>query len=118
MSVEPELHVLEDPERAVAEVLADAARRGATIGLTGGHSVGNAYEQAAALEPDWSRAEVWWGDERCVPPEDERSNFLLAQRTLLTTSSGRPRCTASAASSSRSSRRSSTTRRSRASSST
>jgi 6-phosphogluconolactonase len=81
--VEPEIHVLDDPSLAVAELLAAAARRGETIGLTGGHSVGEAYEQAAALEPDWSRADVWWGDERCVPPEDERSNFLLAQRTLL-----------------------------------
>jgi 6-phosphogluconolactonase len=26
---------------------------------------------------------VWWGDERCVPPDDERSNYLLAKRTLL-----------------------------------
>ena len=81
--VEPEINILDDPSGAVAELLASAARRGETIGLTGGHSVGEAYERAAALEPDWSRAEVWWGDERCVPPEDERSNFLLAQRTLL-----------------------------------
>jgi 6-phosphogluconolactonase len=81
--VEPELHVLADPERALAELLAETARRGATICLTGGRSVGRAYEQAAALQPDWSRVEAWWGDERCVPPEDERSNFALAQRTLL-----------------------------------
>jgi 6-phosphogluconolactonase len=26
---------------------------------------------------------LWWGDERCVPPDDERSNYLLAKRTLL-----------------------------------
>jgi 6-phosphogluconolactonase len=26
---------------------------------------------------------LWWGDERCVPPDDERSNYLLARRTLL-----------------------------------
>jgi 6-phosphogluconolactonase len=80
---EPQVHVLDDPAGAVAELLAAAARRGETIGLTGGHSVGEAYERAAALEPDWSRASVWWGDERCVPPDDERSNFLLANRTLL-----------------------------------
>ena len=24
---------------------------------------------------DWSGATVWFGDERCVPPDDERSNF-------------------------------------------
>jgi 6-phosphogluconolactonase len=26
---------------------------------------------------------LWWGDERCVPPDNERSNYLLAKRTLL-----------------------------------
>jgi 6-phosphogluconolactonase len=26
---------------------------------------------------------VWWGDDRAVPPDDERSNYLLARRTLL-----------------------------------
>jgi 6-phosphogluconolactonase len=41
-----------------------------------------AYERAAGLEPDWSRAGVWWGDERCVPPDDERSNFGLTKRAL------------------------------------
>ena len=72
-----------DPEAAVAERLAAAARRGETIVLTGGHSVERAYELAAELEPDWSNASVWWGDERCVPPDDERSNFILAKRGLL-----------------------------------
>jgi 6-phosphogluconolactonase len=80
---ETRLHVSDDPAMPVAELLAAAARRGETIGLTGGHSVGHAYELAASLEPDWSRASVWWGDERAVPPDDERSNYLLARRTLL-----------------------------------
>ena len=26
---------------------------------------------------------VWWGDERCVPPDDPRSNFRLAREALL-----------------------------------
>src|SRR5262245_23731933 len=90
MSVEPAIHVLDEPQRPVAELLAAAAREGQTIGLTGGHSVGEAYELAASLEPDWSRASVWWGDDRCVPPDDERSNFLLAKRTLLDRLSGQP----------------------------
>ena len=37
-----------------------------------------AYELAAELEPNWSAAAVWWGDERCVPPGDQRSNYGLA----------------------------------------
>jgi 6-phosphogluconolactonase len=80
---EPRLHVDEEPQRRVGELLAEAARAGEAIVLTGGSSVGEAYEHAASLEPDWSSASVWWGDERCVPPDDERSNYLLAERTLL-----------------------------------
>ena len=38
---------------------------------------------AAGLERDWSGATLWWGDERCVPPDDERSNYLLVKKTLL-----------------------------------
>jgi 6-phosphogluconolactonase len=80
-----EVVVADDEEaaaRRVAELLAEAARAGQEIVLTGGSTPGRAYELAAELEPDWSGAGVWWGDERCVPPEDERSNFGLAQRTL------------------------------------
>ncbi len=60
-----------------------AARDGAHIALAGGTTPSRAYELAAALEPDWHRAELWWGDERCVPPHDERSNFRLARESLL-----------------------------------
>ena len=68
-----ELTICADPEE-VASVVADqlvaSARDGASIVLTGGTSVGRAYELAAEREPDWSAASLWWGDERCVPPED------------------------------------------------
>jgi len=67
----------------VAQMLADAARSGGHIVVTGGDTVGDAYEKAAELEPDWSRVELWWGDERCVPPDDENSNFGLTKTTLL-----------------------------------
>jgi 6-phosphogluconolactonase len=80
---EPALHVEGEPARRVGELLAEAAAGGQTIVLTGGHSVGPAYEHAALLEPDWGAASVWWGDERAVPPDDERSNYLLSKRTLL-----------------------------------
>ncbi len=80
---DPRLHVLDDPAAAVSELLAAEARRGGSIALTGGSSPGRAYEAAALAEPDWSTASIWWGDERCVPPGDERSNYGLARRTLL-----------------------------------
>jgi 6-phosphogluconolactonase len=81
-----ELVVLEDDEAAAsaaANRLALAAGSGMSIVLTGGSTPGLAYERAAKLEPDWSRAIVWWGDERCVPPDHELSNYALAKRTLL-----------------------------------
>jgi 6-phosphogluconolactonase len=81
-----ELTVCDDAEAvasAVADELVAAARSGAAIALTGGKTPGRAYELAAERDPDWSAASAWWGDERCVPPEDERSNFRLAREALL-----------------------------------
>jgi 6-phosphogluconolactonase len=88
-----ELVVAENAEaaaREAAERLVAAARRGDRIFLSGGSTPRPAYELAAHLEPDWSRASVWWSDERCVPPDDERSNFHLAQQTLLGRLAERP----------------------------
>jgi 6-phosphogluconolactonase len=90
---EVEIEVVDSPEaaaRRVAELLADAVRAAQEIALTGGSTPARAYELAAELEPDWSDAGVWWGDERCVPPDDERSNFGLAKRTLLENLEGKP----------------------------
>jgi 6-phosphogluconolactonase len=81
-----EITVVEDAEAAaqlVAERLAEQARAGGSIVLTGGSTPRRAYELAAELEPDWSRVELWWGDERCVPPDDERSNYGMAKAALL-----------------------------------
>jgi 6-phosphogluconolactonase len=83
MPQQPELHIVDDPAAAVGELLAAQSRIGGSIVLTGGSTPGKAYERAAALEPDWSKVELWWGDERCVPPEDERSNYRLAKEALL-----------------------------------
>jgi 6-phosphogluconolactonase len=58
-------------------------RGGGHVALCGGSTPGRAYELAAALEPDWSRAHVWFGDERAVPPDDADSNFRLVEEHLL-----------------------------------
>jgi 6-phosphogluconolactonase len=79
----PELHIVADPAEAAGVVLADHAARGGSIALTGGSSPGDAYERAAALQPDWGLVTLWWGDERCVPPDDDRSNYRLAKERLL-----------------------------------
>jgi 6-phosphogluconolactonase len=64
-------------------MLAEAARAGQHICLTGGSTPEIAYGQAASLESDWSGATLWWGDDRCVPPDDELSNYRLAKDSLL-----------------------------------
>jgi 6-phosphogluconolactonase len=81
-----ELVVLDDAAAVAEEVarrMAAAVVDGRSIVLTGGRTPEQAYERAAALAPDWSRVEVWWGDERCVPPDDENSNYGMAKRALL-----------------------------------
>src|SRR4051812_44182958 len=78
-----DVRVLDDPAMQCAEMVVEAARAGGHISLTGGSTPRIAYEQAAALEEDWSRATLWWGDERCVPPDDEMSNYRLARESLL-----------------------------------
>src|SRR5207253_1332700 len=72
-----ELVVLRDANEvaaAVAEQLGRAASAGGHIALTGGTTPERAYTEAAEREPDWSKTEIWWSDERCVPPDDDLSN--------------------------------------------
>jgi 6-phosphogluconolactonase len=75
--------ILEDPAAAAAERLAVAARSGSQIVLTGGSTPRAAYERLAAMNIEWSACTLWFGDERCVPPDDERSNFGMVRETLL-----------------------------------
>ena len=75
--VEPDA---EGAARACATLL--GAAEGDVV-LTGGSTPERAYEIAAELRRDWSDAEFWWGDERCVPADHEWSNYGLARRALL-----------------------------------
>jgi 6-phosphogluconolactonase len=85
-----ELRVCEDPARECAELLVGIAATGGHLVLAGGSTPRQAYEQAAAGEADWSRATVWFGDERCVDPTDERSNYGMVKESLLDRLSGGP----------------------------
>ena len=81
-----ELVVVEDEQElaaVVGERLARAAREGGGVVLTGGTTPEHAYKEAAKRAPDWSKVDMWWGDERCVPPDDENSNYGMAKRALL-----------------------------------
>lgn len=86
------LTTVADPAAAAtkcAETLANdlrsalAARGVAHIALNGGSTPRPVYEQLPALLEDWSAVHVWFGDERCVAPDDPESNFRLASETLI-----------------------------------
>ncbi len=77
------IHIVEEPARLAGGWLAHFASEGARIALSGGGTAGAAYDAAAELLPEWSDAHVWFGDERVVPPDDERSNYRLARERLL-----------------------------------
>ena len=58
-----------------------------TLALSGGNTPRPVY--ARLTQPphvghiDWSRVHIFFGDERCVPPQDERSNYHMARAALL-----------------------------------
>jgi 6-phosphogluconolactonase len=76
----PDFRVSDDPAGAAAELLAEATGH---VALTGGSTPRVAYERAAALRPDWSGVDLWFTDERCVPPDHEHSNFRMVDQALL-----------------------------------
>ena len=53
------------------------------MALTGGSTPRAAYERVATMRPGWSGVDVWFTDERCVPPTHEHSNFRMANEALL-----------------------------------
>ncbi len=84
--------VYSDPESWVAGVtdyITDLATRAIaehgrfTFAFSGGNTPGPVYERLASKDYidriDWSRVELFFGDERCVPPDDPRSNYHMAQ---------------------------------------
>jgi 6-phosphogluconolactonase len=77
------LEVLDDPAAGAAERLVAAAAAGGHVALAGGSTPRAAYERAAGAEVDWSRATLWFGDERCVAPDDPRSNYAMVREALL-----------------------------------
>lgn len=79
--------------RAAAELFAEQARQAVAargrflILLAGGETPRRTY-QLLAQEPHrsqipWGDVHFFWGDERCVAPDDPRNNAAMAQRALL-----------------------------------
>jgi len=58
-----------------------------TVALAGGGTPGPVYallaSPAFASRIAWDKVHVFFGDERCVPPDDKLSNFRMAREALL-----------------------------------
>ena len=78
----PELRVVDDPVSECLSMFLAAVAAGPVF-LSGGSTPKAVYEQAAATPSAFAGAELWFGDERCVPPDDDRSNYLMAKLALL-----------------------------------
>jgi 6-phosphogluconolactonase len=75
-------------QRAAAECIrvlreVRAARGVAHIALSGGTTPVRAYELIGAMPAELDGVEVWFADERCVPPTDAQSNYRLAAESLI-----------------------------------
>jgi len=78
----PEVREADDVARAALEVFVDVGPR--TMLLAGGSTPRRLYELMAGAAPrPWTDVEVFFGDERCVPPGDARSNAAMAREALL-----------------------------------
>jgi 6-phosphogluconolactonase len=70
----------------IARALRNAVTKNgrASIALSGGNTPRDAYALLAKESGlDWTKVNVFWVDERAVPPTDDRSNYRWAKTTLL-----------------------------------
>jgi 6-phosphogluconolactonase len=84
---------LEQVSQNAAQLLLETAQQAVkargrfSLALSGGSTPRRLYEILA--EPPyregmpWSKTHVFWGDERCVPADDERNNAHMARQFLL-----------------------------------
>ncbi|HTT28533.1 MAG TPA: 6-phosphogluconolactonase [Solirubrobacteraceae bacterium] len=81
-----EIEVVDDPGRACSAMLVGVAAGGGHIVLTGGSTPQAAYREfvdaVLSVGIDVSKSTMWFGDERCVSPEDSRSNYGAAKESM------------------------------------
>ncbi|MGE0133825.1 MAG: 6-phosphogluconolactonase [Dehalococcoidia bacterium] len=77
----PRLEVVPDIAEAAAQLI--AARRPRTLVLTGGNTPQPLYRRLATMPLPWREMELFFGDERCVPPDHPDSNYGRAAEALL-----------------------------------
>jgi 6-phosphogluconolactonase len=87
---ERELRVFDDLDGLVATAVdLFVEEKPRSIALSGGSTPKPVYERLAYLNYPWADVDVFFGDERCVPPDHPDSNFGMANEALLSKVSAR-----------------------------
>lgn len=93
--MKPELRIFKDLEnlsREAARLFVGQATKAIQergrflVALNGGGTPNRLFQLLAAEyreKVDWNNVHVFWGDERCVPPEEAGSNYHQAKEALL-----------------------------------
>jgi 6-phosphogluconolactonase len=85
------LSSVEELSEVVAEIIWSALNhlkdeRKLTVALPGGSTPAMVFRYLSVRHKatiDWTKIDFFWGDERCVPPEHEESNFRMARINLM-----------------------------------
>lgn len=85
----PEVAVVSNVAKAAAELFVEAvagavaARGTAAVALTGGSTAAPLYQELQGWTVPWAQLQVFFTDERAVPPADPLSNYRIAEAGLL-----------------------------------
>ena len=90
IAIYPDLDTISQQAAAyVARIAREAivTRGRFTIALSGGGTPRKLYSLLAtgsySSQIDWKLVDIFWSDERCVPPDDPESNYYMAQEAML-----------------------------------
>jgi glucokinase len=70
-------------EFLLAAKSAIGARGRFAVALAGGNTPKEMYESLAGAEIDWKKVHLFFGDERCVPPDHPGSNYRMVREALI-----------------------------------
>jgi len=88
----PKIEILPDAyalTRRAAELFIQIANKAMqtrgrfTVALAGGSTPKQMYALLTGADLDWSLIHIFWGDERCVPPNHPNSNYRMAAEAWL-----------------------------------
>jgi 6-phosphogluconolactonase len=84
---------VETAAQQLAHILGEAARRSArvSLALSGGETPRPVYARLATIPGvPWKALEIFFADERAVPPDDPASNYRMVRESLIDALAGKP----------------------------